>query len=216
MTTETHDSSPRSRWITIALLCVLMLAAFTLRVVKLDTVPNGLFCDEASNGLDTYCLLKTGRSLHGDLLPMIFLQHGRNHIEGMYAYLSVPFVAMFGLSAFSARLLAAIGGTLLIATAYLASRVLIDRRAGWIAALLVAVSPWTFTLSRIAFRGILAPLFLCLGVFALVKMFTSKRYAFLAAAAFGLSLHTYSVTKAFVPFALIALGLIFLPEMKRF
>jgi 4-amino-4-deoxy-L-arabinose transferase-like glycosyltransferase len=134
----------------------------------------------------------------------------------LYAYLSVPFVAAFGLSAFSARLLAAIGGTILIATAYLAARVLIDRRAAWITALLVAFSPWGFTFSRVAFRGILAPLFLCLGVFAFVKMFRDKRFAFLAAAAFGLSLHTYSVAKAFVPLALIALGLIFLPEMKRF
>jgi 4-amino-4-deoxy-L-arabinose transferase-like glycosyltransferase len=197
-------------------LLVLLGIALAIRLANLGELPNGLFCDEASNGLDAWCIAHTGRSLHGDFLPMIFLQHGRNHIEALYAYLSVPIVALGGLSVFTTRFVAALGGTLLVATSWLAGRALLGRRAGWLTALLAVVSPWTFTFSRMGFRGVLAPMLLMLGLWGAVRMFERKGFVFVAALGFGLSLHSYSVTKAFVPLALAALFVLFLPELKGF
>ncbi|MFW6286694.1 MAG: ArnT family glycosyltransferase [Candidatus Sumerlaeota bacterium] len=194
----------------------LLLFAFLIRFHNLGTLPSGLFCDEASNGLEALSLLQTGRSLNGDLLPMFFMQHAKNPIEGLYIYLTTPFVALFGLSAWTVRLVAALAGTALVATTFLAARALKDNSLAWFTAMLAAVSPWEFALSRVGFRGILAPVLIMLGLWGFLRMFERKNFAFVAALGFGLALHSYSVTKAFVPLAFLAMSLLVWPELKAF
>src|ERR1035441_3366404 len=53
----------------VFLVLILLLAA-SLRLYHLASNPPGLFCDEASVGLDAYSILHTAHDSHGALLPL--------------------------------------------------------------------------------------------------------------------------------------------------
>jgi 4-amino-4-deoxy-L-arabinose transferase-like glycosyltransferase len=197
----------------LLLLGVVIIAAALLRLYHLGEIPRGLFCDEAANGYDAYSLLKTGRDLHGTSLPLLLNHHDIDHIEALYSYLSIPLVAIFGLSVFSTRLLAALVGTLTVASSYLAMRELLGRHAGLVTAALLAVSPWHLLFSRNAFRAILVPLFIMVGLFLFLRALRKPPYLLACALVAGLSLHTYSTMKAFVPLAFLVLGLFYHREV---
>ena len=137
-----------------------MVLALTVRVYKLNDLPNGFYADEAANGYDAYSILKTGKSLYGHSLPIFFSHHQIDYVESMYTYLSVPFISLFGLTVLAVRLLAAIAGTCTVLTTFLLGRELFNRAVGLVAAFLICLSPWHLVFSRIAFRGILLPLFI--------------------------------------------------------
>lgn len=191
----------------IALVVGILAAAFALRVWGLGTLPDGLFRDEAARGYDAYSLLKTGRGAFGDgPMPMLFQQHfGLAWVEGLYNYLTVPWVAIFGLTVFATRLTAALAGTATVGATYLLGTEWHGRAAGLVAAALAALSPWHLVFSRIAFRGILLPLATTLGLYlAYSGLRRASGWRLIASgAAFGLALHTYSVSRLFIPLALL-------------
>jgi len=187
------------------LLAAVVGVALVIRVYKLGVLPSGLFGDEAANGYDAYSLLKTGRSLYGDRLPILLLHHGLDYVESMYSYLTVVPVSLLGLSVFSTRIVAAIAGTCTVLTTFLLTRKLFDRHVALVAALLVALSPWHMMFSRIAFRAILLPLLVTLGIYLFLKMLEDRRFALPCGLVFGLSLHTYAVAKLLIPVLLVAL-----------
>ena len=109
-------------------LFLILILGFFLRVVNLDKVPNGFFCDEASIGYNAYSLLKSGRDEFGKSWPLFFRAFGeyKNPIQ---IYSTIPFVALFGLNEGSVRLVSAIYGTLTILAVYfLVKELLIIRR----------------------------------------------------------------------------------------
>lgn len=187
----------------LIILVLIIIFALSLRLYGLDQNPNGLFCDEAATGYDAYSLSKTGRDLHGNFLPLLMNHHDVDYVESMYTYLTVPSVSLFGLSIFSTRLLAAVIGSLTILSTYLFTKELFNRKIGVISAFLLAVSPWHLQFSRIAFRAILAPFFVTLGLFFLLKGLKKPKFFIVSALVLGLSLHTYSVIKLFLPLMLI-------------
>ena len=211
MTSAESSPSPRYAW---GLPAAIVLLAFALRVWGLGGLPDGLFRDEAARGYDAYSLLKTGRgAFGGSVMPILFQQHfGLAWVEGLYNYLTVPWVAIFGLTVFATRLTAALAGTATVFSTFLLARAWFGRSAALIAAALVAVSPWHLVFSRIAFRGILLPLAITLGCWLFVTGLERSRRLIACGAVFGLALHTYSVSRLAVPLAgLVLLGLYFRP-----
>lgn len=191
----------------IYLLLILVIAAL-LRVLFLGTIPNGFFCDEASNAYDSYSMLKTLRDQHGEFLPL-FSRALDDYRETLYAFVTIPFIQLFGLNEFAARFPAALTGVLTVLVLYFLVKECFDRQTALIAALLLAISPWHIQFSRIAFRAILIPLLLCLGLLFFVKSFRQPKYLPLSGLLFGLSLYTYSAARAFVPLFLLGLVIIF-------
>ena len=141
----------KHRWALIGL----GLGAFLLRFWGLGRLP--LFVDEAYTGYDAASVLETGRDMWGVLLPVYFQSWGGDALEGLYRYLCLPFVGLLGPLALAVRLPAALVGTATVILTFFAGRRLLDARAGWIAAFLLAVSPWHLAFSRVGFRGILLP-----------------------------------------------------------
>jgi 4-amino-4-deoxy-L-arabinose transferase-like glycosyltransferase len=84
----------------LVLFSILFLGVF-LRFYQLGTVPQGLHRDEAFLGYNAYSILKTGKDMSGNFLPL-HLQSFLYSPAG-YSYFSIPFIALFGLSAFSVR-----------------------------------------------------------------------------------------------------------------
>src|SRR3990167_10599272 len=93
---------------------ILILFVSTLfRLWGLGKIPEGFHADEAAFGYNAYSLLKTGKDEYGKVIPLV-LRSFDDYKGAIYSYLTVPFVALFGLNEFSVRLPTAIAGTLII------------------------------------------------------------------------------------------------------
>ena len=99
-------------------LIIIILLGFLLRVYKLDIRPLGFTWDEAALGYNAYSLLLTGRDEHKQFFPVVFKSFG-DYKPGLYVYLTVPSIKLFGLNEFATRLPSAIFGSLLIVMIYL-------------------------------------------------------------------------------------------------
>ncbi|MDO9513470.1 MAG: glycosyltransferase family 39 protein [Elusimicrobiota bacterium] len=203
--------SPRGK-LYAALILILALSAF-LRIYKLGQIPCGIYCDEAANGYDSFCILKSGADMHGRILPWVINHHNIDFLEPLYVYLSIPFIALFDLSVFSTRLLAALTGILTVLSVFLLSRELFGAKTALVAALFIALSPWHLHFSRVAFRAILSPFFITTGLFFFFRSFRKPSSLAVSALAFGLALNSYTAAKISVPLMLLVLFLIYRKEL---
>jgi 4-amino-4-deoxy-L-arabinose transferase-like glycosyltransferase len=125
---------------------LVLLLAFALRVVGLNTVPPGWRDDE---------VIET--TVHAQLVldghyPLYFIQ-AEGH-EPIYHYLSAGWIALVGSSLFSVRLVSAFFGLLAVAAAYRLTRQLFGARTALLVAILLAVSFWALIYSRTKIRHI--------------------------------------------------------------
>ena len=157
--------------------------------------PPSLNWDEVSLGYNAFSLLKTGRDEWGTILPLIFRAFGDFKLPA-YVYFTVPVP-------FAVRLLSVIFGLLLIVISYLLGRRFFSNQIGLITALLVAISPWTWWLSRIALEANAGAFLIVLGIYCLL----SKKYN-LGILFLGLSVWTYNSARIFSP--LFLLGFFFI------
>lgn len=183
------------------LLPAVLLLAFLLRVIGLNKYPVGFTPDEASFGYDAYSILRTGKDQWGHSFPLVLKSFG-DYKSPLYAYLTIPSVAVFGLSKFAVRLPNALFGVLAVYAVYLLSgRLFKNKKIAILSALLLAVSPWHIALSRGAFEANLTTFFLPFGAY----LFLDKKY-FWSGVMLGLNLFTYHSAKIVTP--LVFLGLI--------
>lgn len=191
-----------------AILVMILFLAAVLRVARLETLPPGVFRDEAEKAYNAYSILKTGRDVEGRLLPVYVHVFGVT-TSAIYQYATIPFIAFFGLNEWSTRLPAATVGVLTVLTTWVLVRKMRDARTANWAALLLALSPWHIVFSRWAQQGIFLPLFLSIGAIGLVsaKDTSESRYArgwlIAGAAAFGFATYVYDVARLFVPLLLL-------------
>ena len=209
-TSEVGGTRIRS-WISWVLL---LGVALGLRVWGLQDNPNGLWTDEALNGYYSYSLLETGRDPTGNFLPLFSRSVAGN--ENSYRFLTVPSIALFGLTAFAVRLPAALIGTLTVWSLQRLVGVWFGRVAAWAAAWLLALSPWHLQFSRAGFRTILLPLLVCLGLQAFQRGIGDRpRRLLLSGLLFGLGLYSYSAGRVFVPILVVALAVLFWTELRE-
>ncbi len=210
----------------IALLGIVALAA-TLRGFRLDELPPGFYLDEASVGVEAHAILTTGRDqagqvpdretnaladlVKGRLLPRIIpaLQDWKHPL---YIYATVPSEAVFGQTPFAVRLPAVVFGVLtVLLLAFLAFELTGDARVAFLAAFVLAITPWHVHYSRTALsEGITLPFTFVLALWLYLRarrLGDARRFA-LAGAAFGLILYSYTPAKLLLPAFLAALALV--------
>src|SRR5437773_2571614 len=95
----------------------IILLAILLRFYQLGNNPPSIDWDEASTGYNAYSILKTGKDEYGNFLPLSFRSFD-DYKPPVYIYLTVPSVAVFGLTEFAVRLPAAIIGVLAVLVIY--------------------------------------------------------------------------------------------------
>lgn len=162
----------------------LLLLAGLIRFIALDSNPAGIFHDEAEKGYSAYSLLRIGGTLgftDTDILMgrtdiptfhpwPLFVDVWGSLTSMIYQYASVPFLALFGLNAWSLRLPAAtIGFMTVLMVVPLAHRLTGNRGAALWAVFFLAVSPWHVVFSRWAQQGIFVPFLLSAGILAYLK-----------------------------------------------
>lgn len=190
------------------LLWILLIAGI-LRLYHLGSVPSGFFRDEAAKGYNAYCLLEMGRDIDYRYLP-IFTREFQVYNAALPTYFIIPSIAVFGLTEFATRLPFAIAGILTILITYLLVARVYSKRAGYIAAAILAITPWHLFFSRWANQGILLPLFVTFGLYCWIRATEKPKSKFnwwliLSLAVFSLSLYTYDIAKVFIPLLLLGL-----------
>src|SRR3990167_6642454 len=152
-------------------LLVIFLLGFILRVIFLDVVPPGFNADEAALGYNAYSLIKTGKDEWGASFPLVFKSFS-DYKPGLYVYLAIPFVALFGLNELSVRLPSILLGSFSIILIYFLAKELFKKEtAAQASAFLLSISPWHLHFSRGAWEANVATFFILLGVYAFVKSF---------------------------------------------
>src|SRR3989344_2517515 len=226
------DKTLLVRWL---LFFVLILAAF-LRLWKLGTIPPHLTPDEAALGYNAYSILKTGKDEYGEFLPIIFKSFG-DYKPGLYVYLTVPFVAFFGLNEYTVRLPSAIFGIIAvyliykivnllmsyelptarlkkIAPSVLTHNIQTDGLLPTISALLLSISPWHIQFSRGAWEANVSLTLTLAGIYFFLKSFKNSRFLILASIYFSSTLAAYQGAKLATLIVVFALVVAFWKEAK--
>jgi 4-amino-4-deoxy-L-arabinose transferase-like glycosyltransferase len=181
---------------------LLMLLALLPRFYRLGQAPPGLCGDELFNIIDA--------SLVGPGYWPIFFE-GNNGREIFFLYLVALSTKLFGATAFTIRLPAALLGTGTVLLVYLIGVSQYNRRVAVVAAGLAAVSLWPVMLSHWSLRaGSLAfATALTVYLFGLGLESGRLRHWLLAGVALALTLHTYIPSRLFPAVILIWFAWIF-------
>lgn len=187
----------------IALALIFLLGAF-LRFYKLGVIPDGFHVDEAYLSYNAFSILKTGKEMTGNLLPLnlksfLFSPAG-------YSYFSIPFIYLFGLSEFSARFASAFFGTVTIPLVFLFVKKLFKKNPYSIqfalaTSFFIAISPWNINLSRVSTDNVLVVFFVTLGVYLYIYWLEKNKIylCFLSAISFFITLFIYQAARSFLP-----------------
>ena len=203
--------------VAMSMLAIALTVGIALRTVALERVPAGFNQDEACNGYDAYSLLHTGADQHGNFLP-VAIQAFNDYRMPLFDYSLIVPVGLFGLRPVSVRLGAALWGIAdLLGVAAIAC-MLVGLRGAALAVALLALSPWHLPISRFGHEAITAAATTSLAAaafFAAIRL-RRGRWLLLSGLMFGLSLYSYSITKAFVPPFLVWTAAFYWRELSRF
>lgn len=211
MLTDTASADKRwtERLTPYVLFAILVLALF-VRVYHLDSLPAGLYPDEATNGTDALLANETG-----DYRLLYTNNYGR---EGLFINLQALAIKYFGNTVPVLKFWSVVFGTLAVLGIYLLARELFARRIyALIAAFLIATSYWAINFSRIGFRAIMVTFLLTFSFYFFFRGFRTYRLRdfFVAGLFLGVGLHTY-VAFRLAPLILIALIPALLLTYERF
>lgn len=153
----------------ILILTGIALISVLFTIVHKTPVPPAFNSDEAAFGYNAYSLLKTGKDEYGTLLPIRLKSFG-DYKMPLYSYLSIPFVAVFGLNEFSARSLNIVLSFILPFCVYaLTEELFKNKKISLISAFLVAVSLGLHIIARHAHEAYLASILTTLAAYFTLK-----------------------------------------------
>ncbi len=145
----------------LALMALIILAAFALRVYDLNGVPPGLTHDEAAHGHDAATVLAGFR-------PIYFtVGYGR---EPLYDYVNAGWFTLVGRSVFTLRLASVFWSLPMIALTYAWARRAFGGATALLAAGLLAVSFWPLATARQALRSTALPTIFLVAVISFQRL----------------------------------------------
>jgi 4-amino-4-deoxy-L-arabinose transferase-like glycosyltransferase len=190
------------------------IGALAVRIIDLSEVPLGFFTDEASYGYNAYRILTSGKDEHGRTLPLFFEAFGEYKLP-LFIYLEIPFIALLGLNEFSVRFVAALVGSLTVPAVYLLGKELFRREIPAVAgALLLAILPWHFLMTRTGFGEVaLFPLLTTVALYLFLRAARKEASFFPAALVFGVAFYSYRSAWVTIPPMLVVLAILYRSEL---
>lgn len=166
-------------------LIILMLFSACLYLFRLNSLPASVYVDEATVGYNAYSILNNARDEFDQKMP-IYFRFFNAYTPGLYVYAILPFVKLFGLSAFSIRFLSALCG--LISVYYFYRTLKIFSSKALLPSFFYALLPWTVFNSRLGYEVMFAATLFNVGIYYLLR--DLSRTSFLGL--FLISLSTYA------------------------
>ncbi len=205
---ERRISRERTFRITRWALLVLLVAAASIffRTHRLDTVAPEMTSDHAEKLMDVYDITQGQYSIY---FPR---KTGR---EPLYIYLCAFFAQWFGVSFFTLKFVAVLGGLLTLPYIYLLGKELGGARIGLLAVAFAGIGYWPTVIERFGLRISFYPLFAAITLYYFFRgLRTQQRNDFLlAGVGLGLGLNGYTPFRI-MPFVLVAMFLIYLLHLR--
>lgn len=203
----------------VLILTSILLLALLLRTIGLANTPYPLNGDEAALGYNAYSIGHFGTDEYQNKFPLYFSSIG-DYKYPLYTYLSVPLTLIFGLNAFSTRLLSVISGVLLVFVVYKFTKLLFENETvALIASLVAAISPWNLIFSRTASISNLATTLTLVGVYFLTvflkEKYKSKKNLVYSTLAFVAAIYAYPSPRIVIPAFLFFVLVSFFSFRKR-
>lgn len=155
---------------------LIIVIGSVVRLVGLDKSPPSLGFDEAALGYNAYSLMKTGRDEYGNFLP-VSLRSFNDFKPALYAYLTVPFIKLWGLNDVSVRMVSAISGIVSLVFLFLLLRKFLENKYYLLVTFLVlSFEPWRLHFSRNAFETHLSSMFFLIGSYCLLALKGKGRF----------------------------------------
>lgn len=181
-------------------LCLIVATALFLRIVDLENTPSGFHADEASFLVNAQSLSDTWRDEDGRLLPLS-LHSFIDPKPALYSYFQIPFIQLFGVGIFAARMPAVIAGTVSVWLVYvLMQKISGHQMLALIVAVLMAISPWHILASRVTQEVIFSSMFaLAAAIFVYDYLKTGMEKYLVPLAVFSFfAMYMYHSTKLFL------------------
>ena len=204
---------------TVLLVILIMAIAVFLRVWHLNSIPPGVYPDEAMNGNNAIQAIKTN-----DYKVYYPENNGR---EGLFINLEALSFKIFGIHVWSLKLISVLAGILAVLGLYFLTKKLFQSiNIALLAMFFMTVSFWHINFSRIAFRAIMVPFLLVWSFYFLFKVmnfppekrkrFSSTLYLILSGILLGLGFHTYIAFRMSVIILMVPLLVIVLKFFKEY
>jgi 4-amino-4-deoxy-L-arabinose transferase-like glycosyltransferase len=189
------DVVQRASWVALLLVFLLALA---LRFYQIDSLPYGLWRDEARHGLVAL------RMLEDPAYRPVYEPRNGVHLPGLGLTPFALALKLWGVHPWTMRMVTALAGALTVFPLYaLVARLFGRRDVALLAATLLAVSSWHISISRFSFPTVFDPLLSLSGLALLAWAVRSRQaapqpavwrsllLALLAGVCLGLAAHTY-------------------------
>lgn len=181
------------------LLILLFLIGIIVRIVGLNIFPSGLNQDEASIGYESFSILNYGLDRNGISFPIHLISWG-NGQNALYAYLSMPFIYLFGLNIFSVRIVSALFSIASLFVFYFLFKLIFDKKKALVALAFLTICPWSIMAGRWGLESNIFPTIFLTAVYCLIKStYTNPKYLFFSFILFALSLYSYGTSYLLVP-----------------
>lgn len=171
-------------------LIFILFLAFILRYYNLGFNPPAAYGDEISFAWNAWNILKTGTDEYGNSFPLLFRAFD-DYKAPIPTYLLVPFLAVGGLDTFVVRLPVVLFAVATIYLVFLLAEKLFDKKVALVSAFLLAISPWHLHLSRGFFESTIALFFLVAATYFFVLAKGKRKYLYVSATFFVLTIYTY-------------------------
>lgn len=200
----------------LVILAIIIVLASVLRLWHLNLNPPHLTGDEAALGYNAYSILTTGRDERGAFLPVIFQSFG-DWKPGLYIYLTVPFVAILGLTEWAVRLPSALGGVAAVwLLGLVVSKLFKNPKLGILASLVLALNPWHIQFSRGAWEVNISLTLTLLGIYYFLGFVEGKKHSiYFSALFFALTLWAYQGAKLSTLIVVLALLISHFNQIKK-
>lgn len=205
-------------WLRIFLIALLLFVTIFLRIYKISSVPSSFNQDEAAIGYNAYSILETGKDEWGASYPLYFKSFGDQKLPA-YIYTTALFVKAVGLNEYAVRLPSAFAGIVSVfVLLYLVYYLTKNFTLGFLAALLLSLTPWHLQYSRAGFEVNFSLASALIGATLFVLAVDKKKFIVLILSLlfFSISLYSYNVSRLLSPLLLAVLSLQYLKKIREF
>jgi len=181
------------------ILILLMILGIVIRTFTISNFPSGFCQDEASIGYEAYSILTTGVDRNNISYPIHLISWGSGQ-NALYAYLSMPFIQLFGLNEFSVRIVNALFSILSLLIFYLIIKLTFGKKKALIGLGLLVICPWSIISARWGLESNIFPTLFLLSVFFMLKgVYNTPKYFPFSFLFFSISLYAYGTSYLVVP-----------------